>query len=474
MKSPFSTSLSLALSIFLLAGLTAQAGIDKKTASKQVGKPALVRTNAQAYAIPAEPDVFLVWDTVQTSCLALTCSPHGNMGRQGFGKVNMDYYPEDCDTTAQVYMYDGSPVIGRIIGDDTVFNSAIYDATWFDEVGFLPQGGTKQTAYCIALNAEVYHTGTFTTTDSSIALNRVYIAPQNNCPFIIEYTRVYSFDGAAHDDIMIGEVVDWDVPWDFLEDDEYHYCVNYGGLDVPRNLVYQQGYEATWDDDEQDADCQQNDYRFAGIAFAQSFLNGTVFSPVPYSGFVGEFDSLTGLDDLDAGGLFANMIQAGFMATDSVEDLISVVCYHPNLDIGADDYFEVVNILATVHEGSLADLQAAIDAGKAWYQSHGGMDIFTDVDGNGRIDLCTGTCCEIAGDLNGDGAADPLDTYMVNWLWKGGPGPVCCASADLNCDCHIDPNDVGFYVGWLWKGWLNPCNACQEECWEDIGGPPCP
>ena len=271
---------------------------------------------------------------------------------------------------------------------------------------------------------------------------------------------------------MIGEAIDWDVPWDFRDDDPYqvHSCVNTGGFDASRNLLYQQGYESS-----EDEDCQQNTDRFAGHALVESYLNGSLFAPVLYSGFVDELDALTGAGELIEGDLFLKMVQPGLQVTDSLEDLISVTCYYPNLDLGADDYFEVVNVLATVHEGSLADLQAAIDAGKAWYQSRGGMGMFEDADGNGRIDVCPGTCCTGTGDLNGDMAADPLDlVFLVNWFWKGGPGPECCASADLNCDCHVDPNDLNFLAGWLWRGWPWQCNACLMQCWEDIEGPPCP
>ncbi len=399
------------------------------------------------------------------------------MGHQGIGTVNMDYYPEDCDSTAKIYMYDGSPVIGRVIGDDTVFNWAIYGAGWFDEDGFQPQARTIPTKYCFALDAEVYHTGTFTTADSTIALNRVYIAPQDNCPFIIEYTRVWSFDAQAHENIMIGEAIDWDVPWDFREDDPYQVraCINSAGMDASRNLLYQRGYESSTDAG-YPYDCQLNDDRFAGYAFAESYFNGTLFTGAPYSGFVGELDALTGPGNLLEGDLFLEMVQAGLRSTDSLEDLLSVMCYHPNLDLGAEDYFEIVTILATVHEGQLTDLQAAIDAGKAWYAAHGGMTVFADNDDDGEIDVCTGSsCCKIGGDVNGDGYADPLDViYLVNWFWKGGPGPECCASADINCDCHVDPNDISFFTGWLWRGLPWTCNACEMECWEDIEGPPCP
>ena len=62
----------------------------------------------------------------------------------------MDYYNAgDCDSTAKVYLYDGSPLIGRITGDDTVFNWALSSGSYLDQYSFRPQGGHLETKVCV-------------------------------------------------------------------------------------------------------------------------------------------------------------------------------------------------------------------------------------------------------------------------------------------------------------------------------------
>ncbi|MEW6411121.1 MAG: dockerin type I domain-containing protein [Candidatus Zixiibacteriota bacterium] len=402
-----------------------------------------------------------VWDTVYTSCLALTCGSTGNFGNGGKAGVNMDYVNAgDCDPdNANVYLFDGSPVIGWATAEDTTFYWAIWDATWLTSSGFRPQYGELETKECASLNAEVFHSGVFVTQDSAIAMEKITVAPLNACPFVLQYHKVYSFDGAAHTGLMIGEAMDWDIPADFRDDDStgntWTAC-NYGGVDPTRNLIYQQGYEATWDDGDEGADCQQNDDRFGGSAFVESYFNGAFAAGGPYSGFVQENDWSQSSVGFYPGPFYRDMIASGFTATDSVEDLHSAMCFHPSLDLGATDYYEVVTILSTVHEGTVANLQANIDAAKAWYTAHGGMTMFADVNGTGGIDVCEG-CCEIMGDLNGDGYLDPLDiTYFVNWLWKGGPDPACEDEVDVNGDLAGDPLDLTYLVNYTWKGGAAP------------------
>lgn len=158
---------------------------------------------------------------------------------------------------------------------------------------------------------------------------------------------------------------------------------------------------------------------------------------------------------------------SGLRGSDSTEDIFAAMTFEPPMDLGGDDVYEVVTVLATVEQGTLTDLQAAIDAGKAWYNAHGGMGIFADEDGDGRMDICPSGCCVIRGDFNHDGSLNPLDAVaFVNWLWKGGPGPVCCAEMDLNCDCAVTPADVLPLVRYLWFVEPLTCSPCSLECWQ--------
>ncbi len=133
-------------------------------------------------------------------------------------------------------------------------------------------------------------------------MEKVVVAPLDDCPFIIEYLKVYSYDGQAHSDLIVGEAIDWDIPFDNRDDDTaaatWDVC-NYGGFDAGLALLYQQGYEASGDwDTLYPFDCQLNTDRFGGNAFVASYFNGTFAAGGPYSAFVGENDSLQRDDGL--------------------------------------------------------------------------------------------------------------------------------------------------------------------------------
>jgi len=67
--------------------------------------------------------------------------------------------------------------------------------------------------------------------------------------------------------------------------------------------------------------------------------------------------------------------------------------------------------------------------------------------------VITGTCCEIRGDVNHDGGIDVADlTYLVAYLFTGGPPPPCKAEGDVNGDGGIDVADLTYLVAYLFTG----------------------
>jgi len=72
---------------------------------------------------------------------------------------------------------------------------------------------------------------------------------------------------------------------------------------------------------------------------------------------------------------------------------------------------------------------------------------------NGYIHMPSGGCCEIRGDFNHDGYMNPLDAAeFVDWLWRGGPGPVCPEEADVDGSGGVDPLDASYIVAYFWGG----------------------
>ena len=79
--------------------------------------------------------------------------------------------------------------------------------------------------------------------------------------------------------------------------------------------------------------------------------------------------------------------------------------------------------------------------------------------------------CE-PGNANGDGVINILDvTYLINYLYKGGPAPIPYAicSGDANCDCIVNILDVTYLINFLYKGGSPPC-TCEQ--WLAACGPP--
>ncbi|UCG61387.1 MAG: hypothetical protein JSV52_13860 [Candidatus Zixiibacteriota bacterium] len=418
-------------------------------------------------------------DSIKTSCLGLILSSAANMGRSGWNKLNMDYYSAgDCDTTAKVYLYDGSIMLGWIEGDDTVFNHSWWGANYTDYYGLRPQGGQFDAKYCPEIDAQVFQTGTVTTQDSTIALHRVWVAPQSgDCNFILEYARVWSYDGEPHNGLVIAEGIDWDIPTDFLVDDTNQQVdvANSGGVDPDRNMVYLQGYEAygLGSDTLYPFNCQDNDARFGGSAFIESYLNGSFRTDAIHGAFAAMNDSLSGGPaQVLLGAMYREMSVSGLRTTDSIQDLHTVITYEFEFDLGASDVYEVVSLLAAVHDGTLTDLEATVDAAAAWYGANGGMAMFTDANTNGQIDACEGCCVEanFGHFYSHEGEFNILDIdNFIEWLLRDpGAPPIydCKEQVDVSSaaagvpDGSVDILDVDFMISYLLRGTVPDLGSC--------------
>jgi hypothetical protein len=81
-------------------------------------------------------------------------------------------------------------------------------------------------------------------------------------------------------------------------------------------------------------------------------------------------------------------------------------------------------------------------------------------------------CDCIPGDANGNTIINILDiTYLINYVYKGGPAPIPYAlcSGDPNCNCVINILDITYLISYLYKGGPPPC-TCQQ--WLAACGPP--
>jgi len=62
-------------------------------------------------------------------------------------------------------------------------------------------------------------------------------------------------------------------------------------------------------------------------------------------------------------------------------------------------------------------------------------------------------CTYTPGDPNYDGKTDIVDVvYLVNYLFRSGPGPCVQNSGDASCDGEVNVVDVVYLIGYLFKG----------------------
>ncbi len=386
-------------------------------------------------------------DTVSTTCLSLLVDHYGAEGGQGKGGVNMDYVNSgDCDPTADIYLYDGSPVIGWIDGVDTVMNWSIFGQTFNSPVGFFP---TDCNATVVDSGYSWYMT-TVMTHDSSLALEKLWIAPSDPsfCNFVIQRTRVWSNDGAAHSGITIGEAIDWDIPSDSMSR-------NGSGFDSNVDLIYQYGAEYHQDDT---SSCQDNDLRYGGIKFLAQYSKASDWTNLGSVSGAYTADNPTYVfpnGNFDPGELYAMMQQTGWAAYGSSNpdsqytDLHTVMTYGTDITIDVGDTLIVYTALITEKNGGLLGLETSAEAAYEWYCTY----VISDPPG------CS--CCQLRGDMDHDGALNVADvTYLVAFLFQGAPPPVCLEEADINGDGEVNISDLTCLVGWLFQG----IDTCFVPC----------
>jgi photosystem II stability/assembly factor-like uncharacterized protein len=377
------------------------------------------------------------WDTVSTLCTELVLSNFGNYGRQGLGYVNLDYSGSgDCDPGANIYIYDGSPVIAYIRDDDTIVSYAIFG----DQTTRLVDQDEPTVPTSNNGDYEVFKTGTFVTRDSTVGVELHWYAPQqdDSCEFIIRAMRVYSFDGGTHSGILLGDAVDWDVPTDGPASD------NSGGYDQSRKMVYQRGAE--WDL----SGCQYNDQRWAGMALIgihesggsvinknhplhSAYVEDNSLYVWPNSGFV-------------PGELYQLMKQSGYRSITYEVDAHSVLTYEDSYTLGPGDTLSIFTSFVTVKTGNLNDLKASIDKAESWFDTHVAQDLVSF--------LC--------GDPNASGDVDIGDAvYIILYIFSGGPPPQPVLEAgDADCSGGVDIDDVVYILTFIFLGGPEPCATC--------------
>jgi hypothetical protein len=224
-------------------------------------------------------------DTIQNNVVYLVVGSNGNFGNGGDGGVNMDFvhpdtsgYPGvECDSSNNVFLYDGSPIVMWVNGGDTVANWSIFSDGWLSDQGFRPRVGKhKFSSYLY----DVYSTGVFSTNDSSIYLEKTWYSPKNyganDQNFFVQCVKLWSADGLGKNNLTVGEAVDWDIPSDSAVDNASGFVYTAPSGSTPAfNMIYCQG--ANYNDGDT-TECQNNAMRYGGVTARGTFVNGTLLN----------------------------------------------------------------------------------------------------------------------------------------------------------------------------------------------------
>jgi hypothetical protein len=428
------------------------------------------------------------FDTVSTGCIGLIVGNNGNSGSfagdgaDSTGGINLDFWEcGECDTfddslvgDANVYLFDAAPIImwpdTGTDGLDTIRHaSTIFIQNLSAPYTFRPLLGETPAEKVIGANFEMYSSGTMVTTDSTIGVEVYTYAPTDGVDinYMIQVHRVFSFDGQPHDSLLIGQLLDWDVPSDSSVD-------NRSGLSpIPADdYAYIQGAE--WNFDEND--CVDHDTRYATCALVGWVSKDDVETFHGHNDFianrVGLNDDLTdGGGNLNAPFLWNAMISdTGVFNVEAVDDLYQVVSTHVFYDLTSENEVWTYYVLATIKGGATGtatelDLSTAVAAGRAWYAANAEDIVFPALGCCGTYDS-EGLSGNV--DFDPDNFKDISDILMLaRYSLLGGTKPPCIAEANVDgdVDCFTDISDILRLARYSLLGGAAPapCLALCEE-----------
>ena len=395
--------------------------------------------------------VYTTWDTVSTACTDLAVGTNGNMGQNAAFRVNMDYYgPGECDTgpngrgDSRIYLYDGSPVIIRTVSPTvsraswSIYSDgfqSIYGFKPLTGAGFAPHGSFSSASY------DGFNSGTFTTVDSLVRIEKTWWAPKNadSCNFVIQRMRIFSSTIASPvTGLIIGEYFDIDVPTDSGS------ANNVAGTDATRRLAYQRGFNSA----DTVTDCVDNSKRYAGVALLNWHMkNKSCFDSV-YAVKVVNNTAMQGGGALNLDSLKPAMHVAGYTAEPTIVDLATMMTYKDGpsgYTLPANDTLTIYSAIATTRANApttaagLDSLKRYIDKAKNFLKTN--------------LGVCASCCQGVTGNVNMTGIVDLSDlSALVSYLTGGGYVLPCASEANVNNAGIVDLSDLSALVSYLTGG----------------------
>lgn len=424
--------------------------------SNLISSPDTIEVDVMVLGIPPVFDI----DTINTSCLSLAINNIGSYGYQGKGNVNMDYANHsDCDTTKNVYLYDASSVLGWVDGSNTNMYWSVFGTYWADSIGYY---STNSVDKYTENNFEIAKT-TFGLLDSSIALEKTYYAPldPDSCNYIIHQLRVWSNDLADHNNLIIGEVIDWDIPSD---------TGNRNGTDFNENLMAIWQFGADYDDTTSYTEpCYPltNDTRYGGMAFLSMYKwDGAINTLVTdsegrpfHNAYTVDnptyvFSNDNGFDVTELCSLMTDNVGFSIYSSNVPEstytDIHSAMTFVDQYDLIVGETLNIWFTTFTTPIGSdNDDIENIIEKSRSSFCENlmpEGLETSPPVCG----------CCIMRGDvaIPKDGSILVNDIiWLVDYLFKGGPVLECMEEGDCATplDGNVLVNDIVYLVDYLFN-----------------------
>lgn len=391
--------------------------------------------------------------TLATTCTRTEIFNHGEIGG-GLNNAAMDFI-EDCDTfnvntASAIYMYDGSTYIGRLDGDDTLkstmYSNSITDNTGLWPVANLAVDSVSNTKYTFAESK-------YRTKDDQIGVTTQYFLPKHpdSCNFMVVVHKMYNLTGSTINGVLLGDVLDWDVPSDTNSNNGSGYISN-----DSMSLIYQFGAEYGQDDSTEAFCAQESDHRVGAVMFDKKYpasvKNARTVDNATYVYSSGPYD---GSAPFPAGAMYRMMKTfEGFTtysstAPESLYTDLSTVVTYGDYDLKPTDTVLAVKALCVSKD-------AQLQTPGWWANWYKGVMNWTK--GNVYPLLGPVTCCNKPGDANNDNKVNVGDAvYIISYVFRGGPAPVCLAEGNANGDFtpqganKINVGDAVYIISYVFR-----------------------
>ncbi|HEX2897334.1 MAG TPA: hypothetical protein VHP63_04710, partial [candidate division Zixibacteria bacterium] len=366
-------------------------------------------------------------------------------------------------------IFDGSYLVGGVepSGDTILTNQVFSVGPRTPESNYQT---TAQTAPAVSGINQIWSSGKSVNHDTTLSFTMRWFAPQLTASygtwqadqqFVARELKVWAIDGLTHNDLTIGDLVDWDVPGDSVGLG----IANTGDTSGVRRLVYQRGAEYNQDNA---VECQDNDTRFGGMAFGylRAFWNHDANGATPRVWTI--------RDSVGYGGYINANARIGFPLSsgDQYASMEANSGYHPwshtNPDSQKIDLHSC--LIAAFGYDLVGGATPANTDTVAVYTVY--ASVLEDLAGPARIQQLAergrtfarywGCCVGTKGDLNGDGTeANVVDlNFAVNKIFRGGLNVSCFGEGDVNSDKTVlNVVDLNYLVNKIFRGGAAPQNC---------------